>query len=222
MMNRRWFFTATGTAFLTAACAVVRQPQTAAGPRVDLPVTEPQTPDDHFKLLIEWFFVGLNDQIDPMLSNATLTDDQLPRDPQTREARLRPHLETIYRPRFNYRIEMDESLSEEDKLMPSKKLGLRLHQACVLGQLTGLAFAYETGVLNDSVAFSFEKPDEVPTLGTKHIDWARDTYGLYTGSRTPKREHKNASKVRPVDLCGEPKGPGTQSQIDEPCPFCFA
>ena len=219
-MNRRWFFTATGTAFLTAACAVVRQPQTGTGPRVNLPTAEPKTPDEHFGLLIQAFFVGLNDQIDPMLRNATLTDDQLPRDPITREARLRPHLETIYRPRFDYRIEMDEL--SPDKLLPPEKLPLRMHQACVLGQLTGLAFAYESGVLNDPQKFSFEKPDDTPRLQNKHIDWARDSYGLYTGSRTPKRAHENASKARPFILCGEPNGPSGQSQIDEPCPFCFA
>jgi len=214
MMNRRWFFTATGTAFLTAACAVVRQPQTGTGPRVDLPAAEPQTPDEHFEMLIQSFFVGLNDQIDPMLRNATLSEDQLPRDPNARDARLRPHLEEIYRPRFNYRIEMDD-------LLPGD-LTLRLHQACVLGQLTGLAFAYESGVLNDPQKFSFEKPDDTPRLQNKHIDWARDSYGLYTGSKTPKRDHKTASRPRPFDLCGEPNGPGGRGQIDQPCPFCFA
>jgi len=218
-MNRRWFFTATGTAFLSAACAVVRQPQTAAGPRLDLPTADPPTPDEHFRLLVESFFVGLNDQIDPML-NSSLSDAQLPRDPIVRADRLRPHLERIYRPRFDYRIDMDKL--SDDKLLPPEKLPLRIHQACVLGQLTGLAFAYESGALKDSVAFSFEKPDPVPTLGPKHIDWARDCYGLYTGSKTLKRSHANVSKKRPIDLCGEPKGPGGQSQIDEPCPFCFA
>jgi hypothetical protein len=149
-----------------------------------------------------------------MLRNATLSDDQLPRDPKVRETRLRPHLEKIYRPRFDYRVAMND--------LDPANLTLRMHQACVLGQLTGLAFAYESGVLNDPQAFSFEKPDAVPTLQTKHIDWARDTYGLYTGSKTPKRDHQFASKKRPFDLCGEPSGPGGGFQIDQPCPFCFA
>ena len=211
MMNRRWFFTATGTAFLTAACAVVRQPGT--GPVVKRPAVDPKTPDEHFDHLIRSFFVGLNDQIEPMLRNATLSDDQLPRDPAAREARLRPYLEKIYRPRFDYRIEMND--------LPPGKLELRMHQACVLGQLTGLAFAYESGVLNDPRSFSYEKPDATPTLQDKHIDWARDTYGLYTGSLTEKRTHGNASRKRPFDLCGEPFGPNPQAQIDQPCPFCF-
>src|SRR5262245_40799353 len=118
MMNRRWFFTATGTAFLTAACAVVRQPQTAAGPRVNVPTADPQTPDEHFRLLIEAFFVGLDDQIGPML-NSSLSDAQLPRDPNVRADRLRPHLERIYRPRFDYRIAQND--------LPSEKLTLRIH-----------------------------------------------------------------------------------------------
>jgi hypothetical protein len=214
MMNRRWFFSATGTAFLTAACAVVRQPRSGTGSALERPAAEPKTPDEHFDLLIQSFFVGLNDQIDPMLRNATLSDDQLPRDPKAREARLRPHLETIYRPRFDYRISMDD-------LLPGD-LTLRMHQACVLGQLTGLAFAYESGALNDPRPFSFEKPDAIPRLQSKHIDWARDSYGLYTGSRTPKRTFEGASRKRPFDLCGEPDGPGGRGQIDQTCPFCFA
>lgn len=199
MMNRRWFFTATGSAFLAASCTIVRnkRPQVVKRER-------PETPDAQFELLLDIFFVGLQEQIQELqkLPTNQLADTQLPRSMPELQQRFRQPLATIYRKRFDFRLESGELSNPIYELL--------LDQSCVLGQLTGLAFAYETGLVHPQ-KFSFEKPDPRPVLGTKHLEWARDTYGLYTNSKIAKRHE--------INLCGESGGP---VQIDDPCPFCYA
>ena len=209
MMNRRWFFTATGSAFLAAACTVVQQPVAQSSS------TEvPQNPNDQFRRMLDAFFFGFEDQLRDMTK--LLEEDQLPGTAAGRRARLEGHLHNIYWPRFDHRWKMGE--------LGDDKYGLRLDQACVLGQLTALAFAYESGTHGDPEAWSYEKPDPRPTLGEKHIQWARDSYGLYTNTSEQMEKRKRPTgKKRPFDLCGEPGGPTPpRRQINQPCPFCFA
>lgn len=207
MMNRRWFFSTAGSAFLTAACGVVRGGARDLGEA--LPVDVPRTPDEHFASLLDWFFVGLEDQVREMqkLPEQELPAHQLPRRREQLVALFEGPLTAIYRKRFDYRVAQND--------LPLDKLKLRRDQACVLGQLTGLAFAYESGRMKDPRSHSFEMPDATPALGVKHLEWARDTYGIYTNDKVGKR--------REINLCGEPGGPGKPGrQINEPCPFCHA
>jgi hypothetical protein len=212
MMNRRWFFTAAGSAYLSACCSFVGKKAKKKN-QLDLQCTRPVSADDQFAQILEKFFLGLADQLKPMqaLPTAQLSEAQLPRDMRSIQQIYRQPLTDIYRKRFDHRLSTGE--------ISDPVYCLLLLQACVLGQLTGLAFAYESGANGDSPAFSFEKPDATPVLGTKHLEWARDTYGIYTNSKTPKRTL--------IKLCGEPGGPqlpdvGGTVEIDDACPFCFA
>lgn len=194
MMNRRWFFTTAGSAFLTAACTVVQQ----QGSGVATPSPGPR--DDHFEELLTNFYRGMDMQLADFASN--LPEDRLPRIRSNQVARFDAHLRRIYKPRFDRRVEKGE--------LPEEKKQLRLDQACVLGQLTILAFRHEVGAVDDEG--SFEKPDPLPHLGEKHLQWARDAYGFYTNSSPRvKKRHR-------IQICGEPARAGIE--IDEPCPFC--
>jgi hypothetical protein len=205
MMNRRWFFTASGSAYLAACCSFVGKNKKAAPDFSALNLVRPAAPDAQFTQVVDRFFIGLDDQLAKMLAMSTsvISDAQLPRDPAKRDALFRQALTDIYRKRFDYRLANGE--------LSDLVYFLLVEQSCAMGQLTGLAFAYETGALGDPAKFSFEKPDTTPVLGTKHLEWARDTYGLYTNS--------NITARRMIKVCGELGGP---VQIDDPCPLCYA
>jgi len=205
MRNRRWFFTATGSAFLAAACGVVGQVGSTAG-RGPL-TTEPSGTagaDEEFEELLSEFYRGCELQLADFAS--ILPEDQLPRDREELRRRFEETLISTYRERFRLRMEKGD-------LKPEKR-PLRKDQACVLGQLTILAFRHEVGGVADPGPF--ERPDPVPRLGLKHLQWARETYGFYTNTKIKPRHQ--------IQICGEP--PPTSGdpcrQINEPCPLCFA
>ena len=200
MMNRRWFFTAAGSAFFAASCTAMRNG--FCEPRECSTTTVPDA-EEQWCCLIEHFFKGLERERTRILEkNANVTDDQFPRTRQKLQMRFENELAKIYRPRFDWRIEKGDL---EDRLYEE-----RLNQACVLGQLTAISFEFQSGVTGDPDALSFRKRPEVGVvvvLGLEHLEWARDMYGFYTNSKIIKKKN--------IDLCGG-------RQIDQACPFCAA
>src|SRR4051812_21339518 len=84
MMNRRWFFTASGSAYLAACCSFVGKNKKKAAPDfAALNLVRPAAPDAQFTQVVDRFFIGLDDQLAKMLAMSTsvISDAQLPRDP---------------------------------------------------------------------------------------------------------------------------------------------
>lgn len=206
MMNRRWFFTAAGSAFAAAACTTVRGDRDAP-PSVPDPM--PQGRDSQRTALLASFYEGLERERDRMRTKFDVTPEQFPSNRAGLEAIFDERLDAIYGDRFDWRRQHEEDWTP-------RVFREAMNQACILGQLTALAFAYHTGAAGDQVRYSFDEQKPGATLDVKHLDWARDMYGFYTNIRYKKRDRRH---FLPLELC-HVVTPDPGREINEPCPFC--